>query len=497
MPPALASLALVLALGVAPRAAAAQAAATPLQPQRAAAEQPWDPALGFLAPFGLQNFSQHYVDALRTLLLAEQEYEAGRYARASSLLDALWARHPLGDPSWGALPTQPFGINLGSPPCYSGLRMLTDMAHWRVSNPSQGPAPRTARLTVLLVGRTQGIEPRNATEIAQGGGIQVRHELDPRVAEGGYLAVTESLELFEKYVLALTGGLLALETQVVPLPDLTLSVHAQELGGGRHYAGLTSLAELWPNVSDAIRTETDWWWIVYPSHVPEQYHDFEHAEFVTGGMDRGPDSSSPCFVIDDRWLVRKPPHLGSGEYSAVERRAYLPQWLQHEFFHHLFRIYPQLGLEATPHQWFDPANWPPDFQGRYEADYYHEALYRRLSTATPPLHAALRYATAGAPWDQITLVQLLGTYRREPVQNPWHVGDIRIGPGLEWRNTAGVRWDLSDDVAHGRLPTGPDCPYYGLWNGRTFDIVLERDAMGDLTSVVRGFAFTGELYLRQ
>jgi hypothetical protein len=489
-------LALLLA-SLATSDALAQTGSTRLPPKSPAAEQPWDPAVSFLAPYGLQNFSQQHVDALRTFLLAEREYEAGRYVRASNLLGALWAQYPTGDPSWAALPTQPFGINIGSPPCYYALRMLTDMAAWRVHDPSQGPAPRTARLSVLLVGRTAGVEPQNATDIAQGGGVPVQHALDPRVAGGEHFAVTESLALFEEYVLAMTGGLLALETHVVPLPDVTLSVHAGVLPGGTYYAGLTDASELWFHLSDALMAATDWWWIVYPSHVPEQHPDFHGAEFVTGGMGTGPDSVSPCFIVDDRWLVRKPPHLGSGEYSDVERRAYLPQWLQHEFFHHLFRAYPQFGLEATSHQWFDPANWPPDFLGRYEADYYHEALYRRLTTATPPLHVGLRYATAGAPWSQITLAQLLGTYRREPVQNPWHVGNIQLGPQLEWRNTAGVEWSLTDDIANGRLLTAPDCPYYGQWNGRKFDIVLERDANGDLTSTVRGFGFVGELYLLQ
>jgi hypothetical protein len=46
----------------------------------------------------------------------------------------------------------------------------------------------------------------------------------------------------------------------------------------------------------------------------------------------------------------------------------------------------------------------------------------------------------------------------------------------------------------GELPTGPDCPYYGSHLGQQFQIVLERDAIGDLTSQVRGFAFVGEVY---
>jgi hypothetical protein len=479
--------------------APAQTAATRLPAHGATPGGPsgYDPAHEFLLPYGLQNFSQHHVDALSTFLDVEHRYAIGDFAGAASRLDALWAQHPVGHPSWGALPTQPFGLNIGSPPCYYGLRMLTDMVSFRSANPGHVSAPRTARLTVLLVGETQGIEPRNVAEITSGGGIPVWHTLDPRVLADGAAAVTESLELFEEYVLAATDGMLAVETQLVPLRDVSLGVHAGTIANGVYHAGLVSLSELWAQLPVALTMETDWWWIVYPSHVPEQYPPFQNAEFITGGMGTGPDSISPCFIIDDRWLVRKPPHLGSGEMARVERRAYLPQWLQHEFFHHLFRTYPEFGLEATPHQWFDPASWPPDFQGTYEPDYYHQALHLRLATATPPLHVALRYATAGAPWDQITLGDLLGTYRREPWQNPWHEGDIQFGPALEWQNGAGVDWNLTSDLANGRLLTGPDCPYHDLWSGQRFQVVLERDALGDLTSTVRGFGFLGELYRRQ
>jgi hypothetical protein len=33
--------------------------------------------------------------------------------------------------------------------------------------------------------------------------------------------------------------------------------------------------------------------------------------------------------------------------NEAERRAWLPQWLQHEFFHHLYRTYGQLKLEDS------------------------------------------------------------------------------------------------------------------------------------------------------
>jgi hypothetical protein len=468
----------------------------------------------FLRPYGLENFSQHYRDALRTFLQAEELYFAGDPLGARQLLEALWAEHPEGGADWGSLPRRPFDIFLGTPPCYYALRMLTDITAWRLRESlSAGLAEpggrdtglrvtapqRTARLTVVVVGQSSGIQPRTVQELQQGTGAFVLHTLDERVPENDYHAVHESLRLFREYTLAMTRGKLGVEVRILELPATRVSVSAHVLPGGGYIASMDSLAEVWADVTDAVRERTDWWWVLYPSHVPEQHPDFANAEFITGGMATGPASASPAFLIDDRWIVRKPPHLGRGAYSDVERRVYLPQWLQHEFFHHLFRTYPEFGLEVTPHQWFDRGTWPADFVGIYESDYFHESLVKRLRNADPPLHVGLRYATVGAPYDELTINRVIGTYRREPVENPWHIGNIELAfpsGDLRWANTAGVSWGLEPDLQNGLLRTGPDCPYYDPPNGTEFRIVFERDAMGDFTSRIAGFVFGGELYRR-
>ncbi len=481
----------ILASTVSPAAQSlsAQGADVPLARPRAV-----DPALEFLAPYGLSNFSPQHIEALQTFLGAQTAMRSGRGAAAKNRLDRFWSDYPVGDGSWQTLPTQPFGLNLGSPPAYYGLRMLSTWADWKVANPAAPPPARRVRLTVVLVGHSNGIEPRTFQELASGGGVPATHDLDARLLADDHALIHESLRLFREYVVALTQGQLGVETRILSLPDVDLPVHAYRQGSA-NFAALVDFTDVWPYVSTTEQLESDWWWLIYPSHVPEQYAPFQTTEFITGGMGVGPESTAPLFVIDDRWLVRKPPHLGQGEYSKVERQAYLPQWLQHEFFHYLFRRYPQFGLEASPHQWFDPATWPADFVGTYEPDYYHEAWSRRLLSATPPLHVGLRHATAGAPWHAITVADLLDTFTREPVLNPWHIGDIRYdGSQLEWLNTAGVSWNLTPDLANGRLTTGPDCPYFSLWNGKAFRVELERDALGDLTTEVEGFTFLGELY---
>jgi hypothetical protein len=83
-------------------------------------------ALDFLGPYGLENFSEHYIDAFSTLIEGKRLMRRGEHGAADELLDRLWAQYPTGDFRWSQLPTRPFGINLGSPPCYYALRMLTE-----------------------------------------------------------------------------------------------------------------------------------------------------------------------------------------------------------------------------------------------------------------------------------------------------------------------------------------------------------------------------------
>ncbi|MFT7485392.1 MAG: hypothetical protein ACI9F9_001242 [Candidatus Paceibacteria bacterium] len=468
-------------------------------PQFPTAPTGWDSAEAFLLPYGLSNFSPFYKQALRTWLDGRQAHLRFDEPGAQQILDSLWQSHPTGGPGWGNLPTKPFGINIGSPPCYYGLRMLSDTVDWRVQSGVQGmTAPRSVRFTVVMVGQSHGIEPRNLAELNAGTGIPVVHTIDSSLRNHDFRIVRESLDLFEEYVFAMTDGNLSVDTQMLWLPSADLAVRAY-ISQGRYIAAPENAADVWGMLSESVKSETDWWWLIYPSHVPEQYPDFQNSEFVTGGMGTGIQGTSPLFLIDDRWLVRKPPHIGTGKYSVVERRAYLPQWLQHEFFHHLFRTYPEFGLEDTPHQWFDLSTWPPDFVGRYEADYFHEAMFKRLMTASPPLHVALRYSTEDAPWDQLTYADVTGTYHRIPVENNWHVGTISqiSGNVMKWKNNANVQWSLDAQLLEGRLYTGPDCPYYNPPDGTKFDIALKRNAIGDLTSEVIGFYFSGELYTKQ
>ena len=192
----------------------------------------------------------------------------------------------------------------------------------------------------------------------------------------------------------------------------------------------------------------------------------------------------PLFLSDDAWFTRKPEHLGSGPYSEIELRAYQPQWFQHEFMHHLYRTWPEFGLEDTGHQWFDLNTWPSDFEGVWEPDYYAESITKRLLAAEPSLAEGLQ-APEYADFSVEDPGLLAGSYRREPVQNAWHeVSIVQSGEDLRWENAAGASWSL--EVREGQLWAGPDCPY----GEQVLPVVMAS------AGSVAGVYFGGELYGR-
>lgn len=451
-----------------------------------------DPQLG--------QASQHYRAALETFLEAEALTLRGEYARAERVLTALWKRYPVGSEAWAQLPNRLEGVFLGTPPCYYALRMLTDITRWRIEG-GERRRPKSApeqhlRLTVVLIGEGEGLEPADSGQLARGEGRPVVRKLDPRLLEDDHALVHESLALFREYVALLTGGRLGLEVDVRVLEELRVPLDAG-VRDGRQHAGLADPEPVFASLPPEVLLASDWWWVLHPSHVPRSAA-FAGQEFITGGMGTGPNGSQPLFLIDDLWLVRKPPHLGEGDYTSVERRAYLPQWLQHELFHHLFGLYPRFGLEAESHQWFDRLTWPADFVGRFEPDYYHEALFRRLLNAEPPLHVTLRHVFAGLGLERLQARELVGSYVREPVENAWHRGELRLDAGgkLRWRNGADVEWSLEPDLASGRLLTGPDCPYHRPGRPSPFVLLPAWNARGRVTGIA-GFRFEGGVYLRR
>jgi len=261
------------------------------------------------------------------------------------------------------------------------------------------------------------------------------------------------------------------------------------------YLAYNNIEPVWGALSKDVKDSTDWFLITYPSHVPEG-PEFDDESFITGGM--GSDAKGgPVFIADDKWIVRKPAHLGKGNYTDIERRMYLPQWLQHEFFHHLFRIYPELKLEVKGHDWFDRKFWPSDFVGQFETDYYSETLHKKIQRDCSPLARKLITRVSSGPnpaYTQLSIDELLGEYSLDVIQNDWHVGNIISENGKYfWKNKANVQWSVTPSFAEGKLSTGADSPY----KGQDFFLQLYQTVEGDAYPGVMSLKFGGEFYKKR
>ncbi|MEL6545028.1 MAG: hypothetical protein AAFQ82_10415 [Myxococcota bacterium] len=428
---------------------------------------------------GREAFPTGLVRRLETLLLAEDDLAAGEFASAKQRLDDIFSEFPVSDGAW----FQDVGLfddNLGVPLVYYGMRMAREIE--RVSRTVVRNPTETLRMTVLLAECGEGRRP---TSVDGSEFEEVRISIDPALRENNYRIVSHSLGLFRQYVSALTDFEAELEVAVEVVPgcfDIGYDIKAEF-----SYSGIDRAADVVDAASVQARENSDMFWVLYPSNVPTG-SVFDDSAFITGGM--GTYGARPLFIIDDLWLVRVPPHLGSGTMSDVERRAYLPQWLQHEYFHHLYREYPEFGLEETGHQWFDRNSWPDGFVGVFEPDYYAESLAKRLRGANRSLLTMMAVAPSRLAELPLGPEQLAGRYVRAPYENGFHGVDLSVtANGLLWSNDDDVSWNLT--LRGGTLETASDSPYGAQEVGIRFDEISERPIN------VTGLVFQGELYARE
>ena len=109
---------------------------------------------------------------------------------------------------------------------------------------------------------------------------------------------------------------------------------------------------------------------------------------------------------------------------------------------------------------------------------------------------AMRRAKSCLSWDpESIIIQIKGHYRRSPVEEDWHQGEIsgqdESGTYL-WKNKAGKSWRLSLDPERLVLGTDTDNPDFNTnkTNGREFRLVLKRHSKsGHSEYRVKGFRF--------
>ncbi len=440
---------------------------------------------------GKNAFSKHSVDAVTTYIQAQDAINAGQYMVAKELIDNLFMKYPTGSNLWWQVFNAPNGTNLGTPHAYYGLRMMEDIiAHGL--NGSSAVEVKKANMKIVLIGCSQGIQPTTQAELQNGTGKFVINKIQPKIKEDNYRVIKQSMDLFVKYVEAITYGRLELNIEFVEMDSVCVPVKVTTT---KPYLAYDNFEPVWNALTQADKDTTDWYFFLHPSNVPEG-PAFDNESFITGGM--GADSKGgPLFLIDDKWFVRKPAHLGKGNYCDIERRIYLPQWFQHEFFHHLYRIYPELRLEVNGHDWFDRSFWPADFEGQFESDYYAETLRKRLQLdCTPLVNKLITRVQNGikAEYAKLSKDELLGAYALDVVENDWHVGEIIFeNDKYFWKNKANVKWEVKPDLLEGKLVTGNDSPY----PGEDFFLELYQSTEGSLYPAVVSLKYQGQSYKKK
>lgn len=402
----------------------------------------------FTANGGKAGFSDLKVKALETVLFALDEIEAGQLVAARTRVDAMLAAYPLSTGGWYS-DSQYRGLNLGDPVGYYAIRMLDQIL--TLGNPSRAGKLRMTAVIGAAATVTRPTLPNFAPETVQ-------RVIAPEILADDARRLHLVSRLFRRWVQAITGGL-EVELAVHVVEQGTTVNFTREInpvvGGTNTVFSTANVQEMIDTVPASLASTTNLWWVMAPSGVPGDGTGF-NSYFITGGM--GSDSSGiPVISCDDSSFTRKPSNLGSGPYSEVELRMYHPSWLQHEFMHHLFSLYPEFGLENTAHQWFYPVNWPSDFVGNNEPDYYIEALTKRILTATPSVADQLKVKKY-ADMSTFPKAKLLGTYQRKPVQNAWHNVTISLNGGnLRWNNSAPLSWGL--EIIGTELWSLPEGPY--------------------------------------
>ena len=332
---------------------------------------------------GRGQFPQITLEVTEAYLAAEDAVVNGDFVAARRLIDEILFNYPLTSSAWSGA-TYPSGLNLGRPAGYYGIRMLDEITRQGLANPGKKSQPLT--LTIVSVSCGVGFQP---TTIDFTQRRAVSHTLSPLVTENNHFVLRQGAQLLQQYVHAITSGERHLQLRFVAENETCGIVNSPTTG---RWIGLNNTIDILNGISNHITDSSDMYWVVYPSNIPEDPR-FEGLEFISSATNRF--EGRMVFMMDDRWILKKPLHLGTGDMSEVERRMYLPQWLQHEYFHHLFLSeFPEFGLESSSHQWFNGANWPQDFRrppGR-EPDYYAEAVNKRFYDASPSVTERLSHA---------------------------------------------------------------------------------------------------------
>lgn len=380
------------------------------------------------------------VKSVEAMIFIEDDINSGDFNSAQNKLNQIFSDQPLSTNIWHQYNGWS-GLNIGTPVGYYGLRMLEEIIE-------TGNVPTKGHLQLTAVVATCATVQRPTLPNLEPETVLLN--IHPDILKDNAAVLHQSTALFRKWVKAITGGY-ELNLVVAEMQECASVTYSDD---GAIIVSYPNYSEMVDSVKNTVPGVTDMWWVVAPSGVPGDGAGY-NRHFITGGMGIY-GNGRPLFISDDAWFIRKPEHLGSGAYTDVERRVYQPQWFQHEFMHHLYRSWPEFGLEETGHQWFDRATWPLDFVGQFEPDYYSESINKRIATASPSIIEVLK---APEKITNIEIPMIVGEYRREPVENAYHIVTVTANGANQalWTNAAGVQWTLT--LKDGLLKTEESSPY--------------------------------------
>ena len=263
--------------------------------------------------------------------------------------------------------------HFGEPGLYAHLRMLDEITKVGISKPMLG---KTSIQMAIVMPACTDIAPESGPTL-------VNQRLSSEIEANDYSVVRQSLRLFQSYVLAISGGELSLELNFYKVNTdkcFQIKKDTEYLGG--------NFSEPLLQLPKGVAEKTDMFWLIYPNDISKGARiGYSSGISIFGGQ-------KPVLLSEDDWIIKKrAPLQGVGPRTEIERRVYMSEWLQHEFFHHLFLSWPEFKLEGDKnHEWFDRNYWQKDFVGKIEEDYYSEALNKRLYKATPSIAQKLQRA---------------------------------------------------------------------------------------------------------
>lgn len=447
----------------------------------------------------LNNPKPLTVDAVEVFAEARALYREGLFEECQKELLAFWKKNPRESGAW-ALQSENVGFKLGAPCVYPALILLTDAVAGRIKEKSLTTPVQMIdwNVVALLVGKSSGFMPANEAEAKEGKGTPVSAAIDPLLLADNHRAVHDLVWLTREYYRAVTEGKINMRLSVVHLADLEFKVCAPGGPGGR----TENMAKLKAAIPPEVAKTVDWYWLIYPEIEPPRggkfyLHSYDAGGTIPGGITSMPGTNNTLFMCEDHWLTRRTIEDGRGPVHPLSHNIYFPYWMQHEFFHDHFGRNTHLQLEVKSHQWFDRATWPSDFVGRFEPDYYSEAMFKRLQSQAKPSLAGYFIRRSWFP-DMLSATKpedLVGRYSVAQPENGWGAGEVKLVDGkLEWKNDAGKTWGLTPEK-DGILKTDSRNPYFD--QRPNFEMVPARGADGLPSPGLGGLKFGDQVFLRQ